>query len=438
MAVNFDGEKAMLQKQGVYDHVGLIIKKVIEEKPHDPHKLLEVLSRAIKEPAKPAPVLDVAVLEKQAAYAVKVKEAGVVPVEESGEPAAVCAIPNFMEEATMLEWAGVGFGDVESYNIMMSLRALAAKKQGGGMSKLRLWGKIMGQESDYWVAEAQEDGGEGAGGDDAGEELAEPSGQGANTYKYYVTGDLFDEWVQLDDVRASEIVAARKIKRMLTGRLDAPVVAHPHFPGSEAKLLRAQIARIAADTLLCIKGYLKRDGEEEGEGGEIKPDEEWGQNCPPAAELCKLSMWTHMQAHILKSGRTTHPEVPDEGGEDEENDGVRAKLLAEIEADPGRDLLQPTDSDGLSWAVQQSGDLATYAGTSSAVTFVRSLTWPGAVCVAKGTNFVNLYVGNGLVAGEPDFFICAPPDVQEEPEDPGEQPEPQGSVPEPVEEEAAG
>lgn len=51
-------------------------------------------------------------------------------------------------------------------------------------------------------------------------------------------------WKKLPNVTPQQLTAARKIKKFFTGRLDAPVVSYPPFPGNEANYLRAQIARI--------------------------------------------------------------------------------------------------------------------------------------------------------------------------------------------------
>lgn len=54
-----------------------------------------------------------------------------------------------MQHAEMFEWAGIGFGDEFDFLIQKSLKRLAAAS---GATSLRLFGKIQGQENDYWVA----------------------------------------------------------------------------------------------------------------------------------------------------------------------------------------------------------------------------------------------------------------------------------------------
>lgn len=420
-----DASLEHLKQEKIYDHLGKVIDKVVAEKPTDAYGLVEVLSRLVKQQLpednySPAPEDT----EALAQYVQKLRALDKAPKEEDA-PIAVCAMPDFVEEAEMLSWAGVGLGAIESYKVMCSLRNLAAKQKDAGLVKLRFWGKVFGSEADYYVAEAQRDGGGGDEGEDADPD-AEPSGTGVNQYTYYVTTDLTGTWSKLPDIKPREILASRNIKRILSGNLKAKVVTHPYFDGKEEVLLRAQIARITADTVLCVNGYLKREEED----GPIEENTEF--ICPPSSELLKKEAWTHMQPHILNNGRTTHKELPDDT--DEPNPEIE-KLREEQLADPARDVLRNLTSDGLEWTIKQAGDSCFYknpldpsgGSKSNAVVYVRSLVWPGAVCAVRGGHFTNIYMGYGLPAGQPDFFIPAPPDVMDEPEDPGEQMEPQGT-----------
>jgi len=443
--LSFDKSKAYLQLDSpngvIYDHFTKIIAKVIESRPDDPHAAFEILSRYIKtssSESQPPPVPE----EKfaaRAAYGEKASGLLKDPSAGDGEGGGPvnCAVPNFMEEAEMFEWASVGFGASESYQIMMSLRKLASTED-PPPKKLRLWGKILGSEKDYLVAEGQMEGG-GEGGEDP---EIEPNGSGANTYTYWVTSDPCEGWAKLGDVRPDHVRQARLIKRCFTGNLDAKVVSHPSFPGDEKALLRAQIARITADTVLCVSGFLAPP-EEDPEG----PIEENPNFVFPVPEtLAKREGWTHCVDHILRNGRTGYLDVGGEGGEgDEAAEAALKELNRQKEADPPRSKIRGIGDDkDLDWSIRQFGDLATYdtsAGTkSNHITAVRSLTWPGACCVAKsGGGFANIYVGYGVKAGDPDFFPVSPPDIMDEPADPGDQPEPQGQEPAaPVEEEGSG
>ena len=58
-------------------------------------------------------------------------------------------IPNFDEEAEMLGWAGISFGEEEMYMLGKSIKRLAVMS---GADSLRFGGKIYGTNKDYWVA----------------------------------------------------------------------------------------------------------------------------------------------------------------------------------------------------------------------------------------------------------------------------------------------
>lgn len=114
-------------------------------------------------------------------------------------------------------------------------------------------------------------------------------------------------WVRLPDVTPAQITVARQIRKFFTGRLDAPIVSYPPFPGNEANYLRAQIARISAGTHVSpLDFYLfrKDEGEEEEEGArdsvEENPDFE-GISVHEMAE--SLSVWVHHIQHILMQVR---------------------------------------------------------------------------------------------------------------------------------------
>eukprot|EP00930_Biecheleria_cincta_P013507 TRINITY_DN11_c0_g1_i2.p1 TRINITY_DN11_c0_g1~~TRINITY_DN11_c0_g1_i2.p1 ORF type:complete len:445 (-),score=106.82 TRINITY_DN11_c0_g1_i2:383-1717(-) len=438
--VGIDVELDYLKKEHICEHLNKIVESVVAEKPADAHGLVEVISRIVKGAADAVssvePTEHETTLGTLADHVKKLRQLDNTPKEEDA-PVQVCAIPDFVGDAEMLSWTGLGLGEMESYKVMCSLRNLAFKERDAGINKLSFWGKILGADADYYVAQAQREGG---GGDDEGEDGdpdAEPSGTGANLFTYYVTNDLAGDWRRLPNIKPKEIIASRNIKRMFSGNAGAKVITHPFFEGTEEVLLRAQIARISADTMLCISGSLKREDDEDPASA-IVQNEEF--QCPSSAELLKKAAWMHMQPHILLSGRTTHKELPEEGETDEEK-AVLAKAKEDQAADPARDMLRSLESDGLAWSIKQVGDATQYKSSpdpavpikSDCLTYVRSLTWPGAVCAMRNGHGANIYVGYGIAATEPSFFPQAPPDVQDEPEDPGEQDEPRGT---PAEEEA--
>lgn len=415
----------------VYAHMEKIIDRVILEKPKDAYGLVEVISRLIKEPPhqEPEAVESVeAALGARGEYAAKLKALDKVPADEAGEPMTLAtAVPDFIEDADMFSWAGVGFSPKETYRIKCSLRALAAKEQDKNMSQLRFWGKIFGTDRDYYIAEAIADSAE-----EVEEEAdMEKPGEGVNKYMFYATDDLCSEWTPLPSIKPEQIKASRKIKRLMSGNLQADVITHPAFPWKEATLLRSMIARITADTMLAISGSRVREDPDNPDESPIIDNPEFV--CPSTEELRKQESWIHTRPHILRNGKTKHTvEEPDDP---EEITPEIKKQLEEKKSDPERDEIRGIVGDGLQWVIKQAGDPMLYKDpfdasrkpVSNLVTFVRSLKWPGAVCATRAGYVGSLYVGNGLPAGEGDFFFCAPPDVQEEPEDPGEEEEPQAA-----------
>ncbi|XP_076850882.1 radial spoke head protein 6 homolog A-like isoform X1 [Brachyhypopomus gauderio] len=104
-------------------------------------------------------------------------------------------------------------------------------------------------------------------------------------------------------------MVARQIRKFFTGRLDAPIVSYPPFPGNEANYLRAQIARISASTQVSPLGFYhfgEEEGEEEEEGARDSVKENPNFEGIPVQEMAdSLSAWVHHTQHILKQGRCT-------------------------------------------------------------------------------------------------------------------------------------
>lgn len=63
-----------------------------------------------------------------------------------------CVIPNFPEQADMLEWASISFGEQTNQLIQKSLKRLARIS---GATYVNLFGKILCTGKDYWVAQGQ-------------------------------------------------------------------------------------------------------------------------------------------------------------------------------------------------------------------------------------------------------------------------------------------
>jgi hypothetical protein len=94
----------------------------------------------------------------------------------------------------MLEWAGISFGEEDTYKLGKSIKRLAVMS---GAERLRFAGKMYGTEKDYWVA---------GGVLRSAEETDVPShcekrGKGVNSVVYWVTDNLLNDWIQLPDCK---------------------------------------------------------------------------------------------------------------------------------------------------------------------------------------------------------------------------------------------
>jgi radial spoke head protein 4A len=102
--------------------------------------------------------------------------------EEAGEPPQIGYIPDMMEELQLLERAGLGFGEKETFKIYSAIKKLCQAK---GASSMTFWGKVFGLKKDYYVVQAALEGGE------EGEQPpnVEPKGTGINEKIYFVTNN---------------------------------------------------------------------------------------------------------------------------------------------------------------------------------------------------------------------------------------------------------
>lgn len=66
---------------------------------------------------------------------------------------------------------------------------------------------------------------------------------------------------------------------------------------------------------------------------------------------------------------------------------------------------------------------------------IKSLRWPGAMTVAKGGKFTNIYVGYGLKKDNPSYNPTEPPLVMDDPDEEVEKEEPNPRKPPPEENE---
>lgn len=102
-----------------------------------------------------------------------------------------------MNESKVFTWAGIGFGEQETYRLQKSIKKLAAAKP---HKSIRFFGKIYGTERDYYIVEAsgevaeEEEEEKAADGDAEPDPLLEARGSGVNELTYYVAQDSLSEW----------------------------------------------------------------------------------------------------------------------------------------------------------------------------------------------------------------------------------------------------
>jgi radial spoke head protein 4A len=116
-------------------------------------------------------------------------------------------VQNLAADSKIFQWAGIGFGESETYLLQKSLKKLAGEQN---LTNVRLFGKILGTESDYFVVETDNNAEEDAGAEE-GEDVVdmEAKGTGANTFAYYVSTNACSSWTKLPDVQPKEISDSR-------------------------------------------------------------------------------------------------------------------------------------------------------------------------------------------------------------------------------------
>ncbi|XP_066514701.1 radial spoke head protein 4 homolog A isoform X1 [Hoplias malabaricus] len=461
-ALNF---KAFLLKSStktninLYDHLTRVLIKIMNERPENAVDVFEELSLEVKcsqlqdtqSTLRSSQDSNAALTLAQQQKSLFSQGAG----DEQEEGVVETPLPNLAEQSFFFEQVGVGLGREETHKIFLALKQLVEAQS---LQRCRFWGKILGIESNYVVAEVEyRDGAEEEEGTDEtqeneekeieareeDEEVAEvvdplpkstykppppvpkePRGSGTNKFTYFVCQEPGLPWVRLPDVTPAQITVARQIRKLFSGRLDAPIISYPPFPGNEANYLRAQIARISASTQVSPRGFYQFDeeeGEEEGDGAREtfveNPDFE---NIPVQEMTESLSAWVHHVQHINKQGRCVWinlAEKTEEDIEEEAEEDEKEEQPDEPEPEVGPPLLTPLSEDAEinntpPWSTRLSSNLI----PQYAIAYVRSNLWPGAHAYTCGKRFENIYIGWGLkFLGEPYTPPMLPPPQQEYP-----------------------
>ena len=180
---------------------------------------------------------------------------------------------------------------------------------------ITFFGKFYGTEKDYYIVEATEiDPPENFNYDNDMEKRKE---DGVNKNVFYATNDLSEKWIELPDVKPSQIRSSRLIKYTLTGNLESPIYSNPTFIGTEKHYLRCLIARIYHGAKLApsINHFTIED--QESPFKPLTPAEKPKQL--KYNDLIKIENWIHFPPGILNCGRVSHmTEDPPEGVDPEE------------------------------------------------------------------------------------------------------------------------
>ncbi|XP_012505595.1 PREDICTED: radial spoke head protein 4 homolog A isoform X1 [Propithecus coquereli] len=445
----------------LYDHLSSMLTKILDERPENAVDIIENISQDVKmahfskkldtlqNEKEMLPTYEIA--EKQKALFLQGHLEGVD--QELEDEIAENSLPNVMESAFYFEQAGIGLGTDETYRIFLALKQLTDTHP---IQRCRFWGKILGLEMNYIVAEVEfregedeeeveeedvaeeRDNGESEADEDEEDELPksfykapqaipkEESRTGANKYVYFVCNEPGRSWVKLPSVTPAQIVIARKIKKFFTGQLDAPIMSYPPFPGNESNYLRAQIARISAGTHVSPLGFYQF-GEEEGEeeeeveGGRDSFEENTDFEGIQVIDLVEsLSNWVHHVQHILPQGRCNwlnpiQKNEEEEEEEDEEKEEEKGEEPEFTEQEVGPPLLTPISEDLEiqnipPWTTRLSSNLV----PQYAIAVLRSNRWPGAYAFSNGKKFENLYIGWGHKYSPDNYTPPVPPPVYQE------------------------
>ena len=373
-----------------------VLLKVITEKPTDAVTSFENLSVACKEEKVSLPPAPESSEEASGPVLDWATTSSALFVKADDPPEGVAA-PDLMADATMYAWAGVSFGNTETYRLYLSIKKFCETLD-GGYEAVKFWGKIITRNGDYFVCYGRTP-------DDPEDmDAAKMEGKdGANKYTYFVTKSPSSPWVALPHVTMAQIVTARKIRRLLTGDLEAGVPSFPPFPGVEKNLLRAMIAQITADCAIAPNGTFEADED----GANIVPasNEDGPLEPKTCEELLEAGNWQHYELRINTLGRCTALPEPEDAEDYEPPEGDGPAGLLEAVGDEGEEY-------GTNWSFRPCpGGQGT---TSTSCVKGVSLDWPGAFSVGGGSQFVNIYVGNGLKYAENTYTPPLPSTISSE------------------------
>ncbi|GCB80411.1 radial spoke head protein 4 homolog A [Scyliorhinus torazame] len=458
-------QKSTVSNLNLYDHLSQVMTKLLDERPNNAVDIIEDISKKVKR-TQFDKKMDTLHDEYESSKAYSLAElqkslfAKTVEAEEGGadheEEVVDTPLPNVMEMAYYFQHTGIGLGTDEMYRILLALKQLVDVYP---LQKCRFWGKILGINANYIIAEVEYREGEedteevgeeedAEGKEDEKDEFGrteeeeteevedkppastykpppvipkEENRSGTNKYTYFACSEPAKPWVKLPPVTPAQITIARKIKKFFTGNLEASVISYPPFPGNEMNYLRAQIARISAGTQISPLGFYQfGEEEEEEEEGSVRENYEENvefEGIATSELLDSMANWVHHTQHILPQGRCVwfNPVQNKEEDFEEEEEEEEKEAPDEPEPEVGPPLLTPLSEDAEvnhipPWVVKAS----THLIPQYAIAVVRSNLWPGAYTFAVGKKFDNIYFGWGHKYSPDNYSPPTAPPVQPE------------------------
>lgn len=317
-------------------------------------------------------------------------------------------IPDVIGNMQFMNEVGVGLNETETILLQQAIQKLIRSKP---LATARFWGKVMGTECDYYIAEAEYNEGERPHASQEEEEKNEPEegeqkedkprivpkeeDSGPNQYSYFVCTQLGGPWKLLPDITPAQIQGSRCIRQMFSGSEKGPIAApEGRFQGGEYELLRCFISRVTHTCTLAPVGlYSLEEEPEEGARVEnvtpITMAEE-----PEYKPLNGLKSFVHRVPCILDQGRCEYY-IFEEDQQDEEGNEKEPYV------EHGPAILTPitedTSKDGFKcWSLRE------VKGVNKRL-WLRSNVWPGLHIVSNdnGSRMVMMYFGNGMKAQRP-------------------------------------
>jgi len=192
-------------KSDLYSHLTEVFSRILQYHPYDAYDKFEEISNLVKQTNLKFvdPKFDYELnakkrdlsREEAEAFIKKIQnlikeipDVGVTPADRKLlTKDQAFQIPDLQEQAMMLEWAGIDFGEDNIFYLQKSLKRLAVLS---GATKLKFFGKILGTQKDYWVV---------SGTLNIQEEEPNPTqekrGVGANATVFWVTDSLLNDWI---------------------------------------------------------------------------------------------------------------------------------------------------------------------------------------------------------------------------------------------------